>query len=159
MRLGGAGFHDIREFANAPEQNWGVGDKQLWRYLWAADALVKEHAAEDRDFVFCRSVQRRDHIFAQAMASGDFRTALDADRDLDRLFGLYPEAQSDPRAKPQTSVTLNISELIVTQPEPAALPPIREELVLPHDHSNGTSNGTAATDGPPAPGTAGLPGV
>src|SRR5437764_13525460 len=42
LRLGGAEFADIREYALAPEQAWGVSDGQLWRYIAAADKLVKE---------------------------------------------------------------------------------------------------------------------
>jgi hypothetical protein len=155
LRLAGAQFHDVKEYAQAPEQAWQVSESQLHRYMQAADRLIRERASRDADFVFARSITRRDQIYSQAMAAGDFRTALDADRDLDKLFGLYPEAQAPGRDRPQTNVTLNIQELTVTAPE---LPPptIREEIVLAHDH-NGHANGSAGPDSQAAPGPGGLP--
>jgi hypothetical protein len=41
LRLGGAEFADIVQYAAAPEQDWGVSERQLWNYFHAADQLVK----------------------------------------------------------------------------------------------------------------------
>jgi hypothetical protein len=95
MRLGGAEFADIREYAIAPEQAWGVSDTQLWRYIAAADRLVKERFDAKAEYLIHRHLLQRRTLYAHAMGAGDFRTALAVLQDEAKLEGLYPAAKAE----------------------------------------------------------------
>jgi hypothetical protein len=152
LRLGGAEFADIREYAAAPEQAWGVSDTQLWRYVRAADALVQERFDAKAGHLLARHLLQRHTLYAHALGAGDFRTALAVLQDEAKLEGLYPAAKTELTGRGGVPLTLEIKEEVVGRPAPAALTDIVEEVV-PHD---GTSN-PAAADRPPAPGPARLP--
>src|SRR5215468_5548771 len=95
LRLGGAEFADIREYAAAPEQAWGVSDTQLWRYVRAADALVKVRFDARAEHLLNRHLLQRRTLYAHAMGAGDFRTALAVLQDEAKLEGLYPAAKAE----------------------------------------------------------------
>jgi hypothetical protein len=76
LRLGGAEFADIRQFASAPEQGWNVSDRQLWRYIAAADQLVRERFDARAEHLLNRHLLQRRTLYVHAMGAGDFRTAL-----------------------------------------------------------------------------------
>ena len=90
LRLGGAEFADIREYAAAPERAWGVSDTQLWRYVRAADALCKDYFDARAGHLLSRHLLQRRQLYAHAMSAGDYRTALAVLRDEADLEGLYP---------------------------------------------------------------------
>jgi hypothetical protein len=90
LRLGGAEFPDIREYANAPEQGWNVSDSQVWRYIRAADALCQDYFDARAEHLLSRHLLQRRQVFAHAMGAGDFRTALAVLQDEAKLEGLYP---------------------------------------------------------------------
>src|SRR2546429_9738709 len=69
IRLSGAGFHDLREYAR--EKKWGVSDGQLRRYQQEADDLISESLAQDRPKLFDLHVARRRTLFARAIETGD----------------------------------------------------------------------------------------
>jgi hypothetical protein len=96
LRLGGASFPDIRGFAAAPEQDWGVSDTTLWRYIRAADELFEHYFDVKAKHYVALHLARRSQIFAHAMAAGDFRTALAASADEAKLLGLYPPTKIAP---------------------------------------------------------------
>src|SRR5215510_1924191 len=95
LRLGGAEFADIREYARAPEQAWNVSDSQLWRYIAAADKLVKERFDARADHLLHRHLLQRRTLYAHAMGAGDFRTALAILQDEAKLEGLYPPTKTE----------------------------------------------------------------
>jgi hypothetical protein len=95
LRLGGAEFADIRQFASAPEQAWNVSDRQLWRYIAAADRLVKQRFDARAEHLLHRHLLQRRTLFAHAMGAGDFRTALSVLQDEAKLEGLYPAARTE----------------------------------------------------------------
>jgi hypothetical protein len=89
LRLGGAEFADIRQFAAAPEQQWDVSDRQLWRYLAAADELVRKRFDARADYLLNRHLLQRRTLYAHAVGAGDFGTALrilDSEAKLEGLF-------------------------------------------------------------------------
>jgi hypothetical protein len=89
LRLGGAEFADIRQFASAPERQWGVSDRQIWRYITAADRLVKERFDARAEHLLNRHILQRRQLYAHAMGAGDWATALrvlDSEAKLERLF-------------------------------------------------------------------------
>ncbi len=96
QRLGGAGFADVRQFASAPEQQWGVSDRQLWRYIAAADALMAERFDAKAPHLLAKHLLQRGQLYAHAMGAGDFATALRVLQDEARLEGLYPPQKVAP---------------------------------------------------------------
>jgi hypothetical protein len=96
LRLGGAEFADIREYARAPEQAWGVSDGQLWRYIAAADKLVKERFDAKAEHLLARHLLQRRTLYAHCVGAGDFRTALAVLKDEAELEGLYPPQKIAP---------------------------------------------------------------
>jgi hypothetical protein len=108
LRLGGAGFADIRQYASAPTDSggkkldpWQVSDRQLWRYIAAADKLCQERFDAKAPHLLAQHLLRRERLFAHATETGDWRTALAVLKDSAELQGHYdrrPElpAQPDP---------------------------------------------------------------
>src|SRR5690348_8943616 len=67
LRLGGAGFADIRQYASVPTDRegkklepWGVSDRQLWRYIDAADKLCQERFDARANHLLARHLLRRE---------------------------------------------------------------------------------------------------
>jgi hypothetical protein len=96
LRLGGAGFADVRQYAAAPEQGWEVSDRQVWRYIEAADRLIKKRFDAKAPHLLNRHLLQRCTLFAHAMGAGDFATALRVLQDEARLEGLYPPTKVAP---------------------------------------------------------------
>jgi hypothetical protein len=96
LRLGGAEFHDIREYAAAPERGWGLSDSQLWRYISAADKLCKDYFDAKADHLLSRHLLQRRQLYAHAIGTGDFATALRVLQDEAKLEGLYPPTKIAP---------------------------------------------------------------
>jgi len=89
LRIGGAEFLDLREYADAPERAWGVSNTQLRRYIAAADALCEKlFDAKARHLINRHLLQRR-QLYAHALGAGDFRTALAVLQDEAKLEALY----------------------------------------------------------------------
>jgi hypothetical protein len=95
LRLGGAEFADIREFARAPEQSWNVSSSQLWRYIQAADRLIKQRFDARAEHLLHRHLLQRRTLYAHAMGAGDYRTALAVLQDEAKLEGLYPATKQE----------------------------------------------------------------
>jgi hypothetical protein len=115
LRLGGAEFADIREYAAAPEQGWNVSDSQLWRYILAADALCKDYFDAKAEYLLPRHLLQRRQLYAHCMSAGDFRTALAVLKDEAELERLYPPkkvAPTDPTGEKQYSVGMTDAERV-----------------------------------------------
>jgi hypothetical protein len=96
LRLGGAEFQDIVQYASAPEQSWGVSERQLWNYIARADQLVKERFDARADHLLARHCLQRRPLYAHAVGAGDFGTALRVLQDEAKLEGLYPPVKVAP---------------------------------------------------------------
>jgi hypothetical protein len=96
LRLGGAEFHDIVQYASDPERSWQVSERQLWNYIAAADALCKERFDAKADHLLARHLLQRRALFAHAMAAGDYLTALAVLKDEAELEALYPPKKVAP---------------------------------------------------------------
>jgi hypothetical protein len=114
LRLGGAEFADILQYAAAPEQNWGVKDRQLWTYIARADALMKERFDAKADHLLARHLLQRRLLYAQCMAAGAFGDALRVLQDEAKLEGLYPASKTELTGKDgkpiQTETTVRLSD-------------------------------------------------
>jgi hypothetical protein len=102
LRLGGAGFSDIREYAAAPTDRdgtkqapWGVSDTQLWRYIAAADKLCKDRFDAKAGHLLARHLLRRERLYARALEVGDYKTALAVLKDEADLEGHYQRANAE----------------------------------------------------------------
>ncbi len=96
LRLAGADFASIREYAAAPTDPggqqlapWGVSDSQLWRYIAAADRLCAKRCDARGKHRLALHLARRERLYAHALDMGDIRTALAVARDQAELEGLY----------------------------------------------------------------------
>src|SRR5215470_19650666 len=90
LRLGGANLADIVQYASAPEQAWGVAERQIANYIKAADQLMVERFDAKAPCLLNRHLLQRDQVFAHAMGAGDFRTALAVLDSGAKLLGLFP---------------------------------------------------------------------
>jgi hypothetical protein len=94
MRLAGAEFHDIVQYASetdeATSRPWNVTERQLRNYVRDSDLLLARSLEEKVKPLFnLHRAQRRD-LFRQALQTGDLRTALSVLKDEAELLGLYP---------------------------------------------------------------------
>jgi hypothetical protein len=88
LLLEGADLPQIRQFAT--ENEWGVTDRQLYRYQEAAYRGLAEITQRDRVQLLGRHLAQRRALYALAIKADDLRTALEILRDEAKLQGLYP---------------------------------------------------------------------
>jgi hypothetical protein len=107
IRLDGAEFWDVREYAREKEQEpdspWHLepdakplSDGQLWRYMARADKLIAESCRASRKKLIRRHLAQRRNLYAKAVSAGDYRTALAVIRDEAELEALYPPKKIAP---------------------------------------------------------------
>lgn len=89
IRLDGAQLHDLIEFAAQQVPPWNVSERQLARYLEAADDLLAKRMERKRGRLIGLHVSRRESLYARAINSADYRTALAVLSDLAKLQNLY----------------------------------------------------------------------
>lgn len=70
-----------------------MSDRQLRRYVAAADRLLVADLKHTADEQRKRHVAKRRVLFARAMKDGDLRTALAVLQDEAQLLGLYPNRE------------------------------------------------------------------
>jgi hypothetical protein len=111
LRLLGAEFHDLQQ--HAQEQNWNVSERQLWRYVAAADKQLEQTLEKDRQKLLNRALAQRAALYARAMSVSDYRTALAVLKDRDELLNLYPPARTElsgPHGGPIPTATVELSD-------------------------------------------------
>ena len=87
VRLAGGDFLAIRQYASA--QGWGVSERQLWRYIAAADALLARNTEKDLDKLLNRHLAQRRDLYARCLAQNDLSNARGVLADEAKLLGLY----------------------------------------------------------------------
>lgn len=101
IRLDGAEFHDVREFAieqgakrggpwERPAGHKPLSDPTLWRYIAAADEAIRAGLLSSRKKRLRMHLARRRNLYAKAVLAGDLRAALSVLDSLAKLEGLYP---------------------------------------------------------------------
>ena len=101
IRLDGAEFWDVREYAREKEQEEGspwhlaegqkpLSDGQLWRYIARADQMIAESCRASRKKLLRRHLAQRRNLYAKAVLQGDVKAALAVLRDEAELLRLYP---------------------------------------------------------------------
>jgi hypothetical protein len=110
IRLNGAEFWDVREYVREKEQeassSWALKkgespmcDKQIQRYIRAAEKLIAESARETRPQRLDMHLAKRRNLYAKAVLGGDYRTALAILRDEAELLDLYPNPEAELRSE------------------------------------------------------------
>jgi hypothetical protein len=98
LRLMGAEFWEIRQYASEQEPPWNLSDRQLYRYIADGDELLARTLETDRKKLLNRHVAQRRTLFARAMAVSDYATARAVLKDEAELLHLYDAMPSDPKA-------------------------------------------------------------
>ncbi|SRR5579883_691096 len=100
IRLDGAEFWDVREYAREKEQEPGsawqippqgkpLSDGQLWRYIGMADKQITESCRASRKRLLRRHLAQRRNLFAKAVSQADIRAALACLDSEAKLIGLF----------------------------------------------------------------------
>ena len=101
IRLDGAELWDVRQYVaqkqEAGAEPWALrdgekplSDRQLYRYLAAADTLITDSCRTSRRRLLRNHLAQRRKLFARAVAAGDIKAALAVLQDLAKMQGLYP---------------------------------------------------------------------
>ena len=129
IRLDGAEFWDLREFVREKEKDdgsaWHLGpgqnplsDGQIRRYQQWADEVIEESGERSRRKLLRRHAAKRRNLYAKAVLTGDYRTALACLSDEAKLLGLYPAERAKyehtgPKGRPiEAKVSHDIAELL-----------------------------------------------
>jgi hypothetical protein len=107
IRLDGAEFWDVREYAREKEKEPGsaweltpdgkpLSDGQLWRYIGRADRMIAESCRASRKKLLRRHLAQRRNLYAKAVSQGDVRAALAVLTDEAKLIGLYAPVKVAP---------------------------------------------------------------
>lgn len=90
IRLDGAAFHDCVTYAE--EQKWNVSERQVGRYIAAADGLLVDRMERSRKRLMARAVAMREALAGRAINAADYRTALAVLDSLAKLQNLFTAA-------------------------------------------------------------------
>jgi hypothetical protein len=96
IRLDGALAHDVQAYA--AEKGWGLSERQVFRYIAKADALMAKRLEQDREKNFARHIQSRRTLYARCVNAADYSTALRVLDSEAELLGLFPEKKPTPPA-------------------------------------------------------------
>jgi hypothetical protein len=151
IRLDGAEFWDVREYAREKEAEAGsawellpggkpLSDGQLWRYVSRADKLIAESCLARGKKMLRRHLGQRRNLYAKAISQGDVRTALAVLSDEAKLLGLYPPAKMEHTGAKGEAIKIISIEAIKPSdaaPAPGAAPvsivPLLVEAVKPDE--------------------------
>jgi hypothetical protein len=117
--LGGAEFHEIVQYASQPERNWNVGERQLWNYIHAADALCEKYFDAKAGHLLNRHLLQRRQLYAHALGAGDYGTALRVLQDEAKLEKLYGSGEHGPAG---VNVAAGVVNIFIPHNQRDALP-------------------------------------
>jgi hypothetical protein len=127
IRLDGAEFWDVREYAREKEQEDGsawklaegqkpLSDGQLWRYLARVDRIIAESCRASRKKLLRRHLAQRRNLYAKAVSQGDIRGAATVLKDLADLQGLYPPKRREVSGADGGPVRVTLEDLLTEEP-------------------------------------------
>jgi hypothetical protein len=133
IRLDGAEFWDLREYAREKEKEEGsawflaegeppMSDGQLRRYAQWADDLIAESCREEREATVRRHLAQRRNLYARAVNKGDERTALSVLCDEAKLLDLYPAARTKNEHSGPDGAPIPVAFIEVAAPHAPAPP-------------------------------------
>jgi hypothetical protein len=107
IRLDGALAHDVQAYA--AEKGWGLSERQVFRYIAKADALMAKRLEQDREKNFARHIQSRRTLYARCVNAADYSTALRVLDSEAELLGLFPDKKPSP---PPGNLHVNLFERV-----------------------------------------------
>jgi hypothetical protein len=104
IRLDGAERWDVCEYVREKEKEEGsvwflapgqepLSDSSLWRYISHAEKAIQQSTDQGRKVMRKNHVAKRRNIYAKAVLSADYRTALACLDSEAKLLGLYPSSK------------------------------------------------------------------
>jgi hypothetical protein len=129
LLLDGATFADLRQFASqkceAGEAPWdgnALSDRQLYRYIDEADAVILTQKAKiGRKVMFRRHLAKLNRLYAKQVMAGDYAAARQTLKDEAELRGFVPDKKVKLSGKVDTGPTqIIIEEYLVTPADRAA---------------------------------------
>jgi hypothetical protein len=163
LRLLGAEFHDVRQYAQEDDPESGrpwlgengkvISERQLWRYCRAADKLLDKTLEKNKQNLLNRHIGMRRALYARAMESGDWRAALAVADSEARLLALFPDRPAREAAAVQVNVWAPALERL-TDEELHHMARLAER-VNQLNHENGSPSDGAHADHGPGPAAAG----
>ena len=72
-------------------QNWGLEKRQAFEYIKLAREEWRKHFTDVKRWGLGYHLAKRREIRNRAISNGDYKLALEADKDEARLLGLYVE--------------------------------------------------------------------
>lgn len=97
MLIAGYGKREIMQInakGTKDSPAWNVSYSQVTHYIAQAEAeLTKQHEAK-RELHTAKSIARKEHLFAKALADKDYKTCHAIQRGLDTLLALDSPAQT-----------------------------------------------------------------
>ncbi len=161
IRVDGAEFWDVREYAREKEKEEGsawfvaedgnpLSDGQLWRYIGRADKLLAESCRASRKKLFRRHLAQRRNLYAKAVSQGDVRAALATLDSEAKLLGLFAPTKTEVTGKGGAPIYPPLDALVaaVIQAEQ------RGDVTHAADEQSRSDTG----DGTPGAGSEALPG-
>ena len=94
LLISGAGYPEIRQYST--DQGWKLSERQIRRYIEAANRKFAEAVDRNRDQLLGRHLMQRRALYARALKNGDIKTALLVLQDEASLMGLYAPVKIAP---------------------------------------------------------------
>ena len=92
--LHGASTKEIYSFAAS--NGWGVSGRTVSIYVRAAMDAIAETAQDSRAYRISLADRRLNMLFKRGLETGDYRTALAAQQEYNKLYGLYLSPRDTP---------------------------------------------------------------
>ena len=90
--LSGQKRSDIVHFAT---EAWGISERQVDDYLAKARDAIANSNVVHRDFEIARALVRMNQIFNKAESAEDYKTAILAQQEINKLLALYMPTRSE----------------------------------------------------------------
>jgi hypothetical protein len=74
---------------------WTASERSICRYIARARAIMLEQAKTERREVFAESLARKQLLYARAVSSKQWKTALAIQNSIDRMFGDFAGMHDD----------------------------------------------------------------
>ena len=113
IRLDGAAFHDVVDFAKG--KCWNVSERQCGRYIEQADKLLAGQLTKDTSRVINLHVARCESLFARAVNAADYRTGLAVLAELAKLRNLYAAEKNINDSAKQRGITMEEAKEVARQ--------------------------------------------
>jgi len=110
LKLLGALWTDIRQHAD--RQEWNVSERQLHRYLSAADEVIAESVEKNRDTLMAHHFCARRALFARAMSVSDYGVALRCLESEAALLDLLPARRSEITGKHGSPLFPSLEQMV-----------------------------------------------